>query len=493
MARSSGRWSVLAGLTRRLKRDERGTFAVTLALVLVPLVLTVGVSVDGARMYMAHHHLQDATDSLSLALASSTEQDDTKLRTLADGYLLTNITPATVQDAAISEFKTSAEEIEVTVNGHIDTTFMKLVGFGQMPLEAKALAMRSPTRVVEIALVLDTTYSMVEKESGVAKIDSLKEAASELVLQILPEDPEDTDNDVRVSIVPYSDYVNVGIENKNASWITKPSETRSQQCNTYTTTTDCSTRTPSKTCTRYVDGVPETYECGNQCKTVALNPPKTTCKTVTTTWKGCIGSRIGREYITTDAYPTVKYPSRTNGNSQLCASPIIPLTDNRQKLLTAINGLQASSGGYQPLTYIPGGLIWGVNVLSPTAPYTEAKDYDPANVEPYKILILMTDGENTLRYRENNGEHNAPNGTEAQKAQQLGQTNTDTDAICDYAKSKKIEVFTVAFMVDDATALNLLKNCATNSKKHFDAKNRDRLLSAFSGIARSINQVRLAR
>jgi len=51
----------------------------------------------------------------------------------------------------------------------------------------------------------------------------------------------------------------------------------------------------------------------------------------------------------------------------------------------------------------------------------------------------------------------------------------------------------VAFMVDDAAAKTMLETCATDSEHYFDASDPDKLLAAFSGIAQSLSQVRLAR
>ena len=87
----------------------------------------------------------------------------------------------------------------------------------------------------------------------------------------------------------------------------------------------------------------------------------------------------------------------------------------------------------------------------------------------------------------------AQSSTAATAAKQLAQTNADTKAICDYAKTNKIEIFSVAFMVDNADAKSILEYCATDTEHYFDASDPDKLLAAFSGIARSLSQVRLAR
>jgi hypothetical protein len=73
------------------------------------------------------------------------------------------------------------------------------------------------------------------------------------------------------------------------------------------------------------------------------------------------------------------------------------------------------------------------------------------------------------------------------------QTNEDTLAICTNMKAKGIEVFTVAFMVEDAVAESMLKVCASSDQHFYSASNSELLSDAFAGIAESLQVVRLAR
>ena len=75
---------------------------------------------------------------------------------------------------------------------------------------------------------------------------------------------------------------------------------------------------------------------------------------------------------------------------------------------------------------------------------------------------------------------------------QVAKTYTDQQAICDYAKSKKIEVFTIGFGVTDQTSLDALKACATDGSHYFDAASSSGLLSAFAAIAGALQNVRIA-
>ena len=48
-------------------------------------------------------------------------------------------------------------------------------------------------------------------------------------------------------------------------------------------------------------------------------------------------------------------------------------------------------------------------------------------------------------------------------------------------------------MVDDGPAKAMLESCATDASHYYDATDSTKLLAAFSGIAQSLSQVRLAR
>ena len=209
-------------------------------------------------------------------------------------------------------------------------------------------------------------------------------------------------------------------------------------------------------------------------------------------WHGCVGSRMTGNTRLNDGSATVKYPGYVE-TSQKCLNPILPLTSDKTTILAAINGMIINIGSYKPYTYIPAGLIWGQNLLSASQPFDEGAAYDPKNVEPRKVTVLMTDGDNTLQFRSSDGRHVALSGNAATAKTQIAKTNADAASICAYMKPNKIEIFTVAFMVDNVDAKTLLEGCATDSTHYYDASDPAALLAAFSGIAQSLSQVRLAR
>ncbi len=485
---------------KQFLKAQGGNFASFAALASLPLILAGGVALDYTRYLSAEKHLQDVADAAALAIAASDGEDESELRALAEKYVSGNHSESRIQDLLVASLDIGEDQVDLELKGRLKTSFMGIVRYDWLDVSASSLAVRAVTGSVELALVLDNTWSMSEKDSyGVTKITTLKKAAGALVTELM----SNPKADVSIGLVPYADYVNVGTKYRNESWLSVPAdydvEPKPKVCEIKdVTSTPCLAYAPKYSCTTYVDGVAQASTCGGQC--VKNGTPYTEKKEVCSgggsvtkyRWYGCIGSRMSGTTRLNDGSPAVTYPGYVE-TSQKCLNPIVPLSKNKASLASAIDGMIINISSYKPYTYIPAGMIWGVNLLSPTAPFKEAGAYDAKNVAPRKAIVLMTDGENTLRFNSGNGRHASLSSTAATAATQLAQTNADTKAICDYAKTNKIEIFSVAFMVDNVDAKSILEYCATDTEHYFDASDPDKLMAAFSGIARSLSQVRLAR
>ncbi|MGV8839497.1 MAG: pilus assembly protein TadG-related protein [Bauldia sp.] len=174
------------------------------------------------------------------------------------------------------------------------------------------------------------------------------------------------------------------------------------------------------------------------------------------------------------------------------------LSTSQSDLLGWISGMQAN--GY---TNIEEGVMWGWRLLSPTVPFTEGRSYeDPDN---RKILIIMTDGANT--YNTNS----SPNRSFYSafgfvKANFLGTTSNDEATVVTQMNSRTLEacaniadqtdiiVYTIAFQIpaNQASAIEILADCASDPGKAFDAANNADLLEAFRLIGQDIATLRLA-
>ena len=166
--------------------------------------------------------------------------------------------------------------------------------------------------------------------------------------------------------------------------------------------------------------------------------------------------------------------------NQSCSTPILALSDNKTSLHSAVNAMRANRA-----TYIPAGLAWGWRVLSKEGPFTEARSYtEMKKKDGQKVIVLMSDGDNTVRAR-------------YPTHQDIGGVSNDanrlTGILCRNIKNKDIVIYTIAFEVSNATARNLLQNCATSPGHYFDARNSAQLAKAFEDIANQLSQLRLAR
>ncbi|MEO8667730.1 MAG: pilus assembly protein [Bauldia sp.] len=193
------------------------------------------------------------------------------------------------------------------------------------------------------------------------------------------------------------------------------------------------------------------------------------------------------------------------GPNFLCNSTAItPLTKTKATVTTAINNLVALGA-----TSIDAGLAWGWRVLSPALPFTEGRAYTEEGNK--KIIILMTDGENT--YYPNSKllkswygdwgyvarSHMGSNSTDATVLS--GLMNDRTKAACANAKAapNNVIIYTVGFDINAGTvsnpsaALDLLQKCASDSTKYFNASDSAALSAAFTAIGNSITELRIEK
>lgn len=495
------RRGALSRLAGRLRGDARGNVAMIFALGLPALVMLTGMGIDLYRADVARNTSQQAVDAAALAAASSREKTQAGLARVASNYMNGNVDLRYLTAAPDPETKFIDDiKVEVSMKSTVKTIFMGMIGVSEMPVNVTATAIRGAAEEVELALVLDNTWSMSFPDArGISKISALKSAASDLVRELMQRDGAR----VKIGVVPYADYVNVGKNNFGQSWLDvaelKKTVTTERPCG-WTNTHGPQVCTPDDwrwtTCSETNDGITITTPCQKNFRTCSRPEkpkeewiPSCPGPAITRTyWHGCVYSRVGTNLRLTDEDPSSRYQGIMESNekeSRTCLNPILPLTNQRGPVLTTVQNLIVNRDTYKPSTYIPAGMIWGVNVLSPTAPFVEGGAYHVANRDPRKIMVLMTDGANTM-YFNADGRHLYTDNAARRTA-----TDNDTQAICTYAKSKKIEVFTVALAVDSTSARRMLENCASSKAHYFDASDTVALADAFQEIAASINRVRL--
>ncbi|MDP3658793.1 pilus assembly protein TadG-related protein [Phenylobacterium sp.] len=461
--------------------DRRGAIAVWFALAALVLVMFVFCAVDLSRIQSTRTRLQDAVDASAVAVARIGPQTDAQMDLAGDKILKSEYREGTSR-LTVSTFK-SAPENSVAVNAQATLDpLVSLIWRGPIKIEVNSLVKRGQESPVELVMVLDTTGSM----SG-ARIAALKVAAKNLVTKMTPSGV----TNVKLGIVPFGQYVNVGVPARYQPWTDVPADYSvpvTPPCTTITSKTTC--QTEKYACTKVNDGVPYNTTCSRNinCVTTPVNPPQQNCPAPYVnkyTFRGCVGSPPYPKNVT-DNDTSRRYPGYLNVN---CGAEITPLTTNNAKIVSGINALTATGE-----TYLPAGLAWGFNMLSAPIPLTEGAVYDSTgkNLKPRKAMILMTDGTNTLALNPGSGttkgQHTAPSGTRT-----IAQTNGYTTELCNNIKAQKIEVFTVAFEVTDATVKGILLNCASDPAHYFDAADAGKLDAAFQNIADALRQIYIAK
>jgi hypothetical protein len=172
------------------------------------------------------------------------------------------------------------------------------------------------------------------------------------------------------------------------------------------------------------------------------------------------------------------------------SAKVIGLTDDARLLKSSVedyaaSGTTAGHLGAQWASYLVSPNWGGVlGAESRPAPYNDGKTV--------KAIVLMTDGEfNTWEGRcdvDRFGRSNCnPNGTRGQ------QSNDRAKEVCEAAKAKGVQVFTVGFELNHPVALATLAACASSANHAFRAENGDELREAFAAIGRYLTNLRIAQ
>lgn len=261
---------------RWLKSDD-GNFAIMGAVSILALLLMVGFATDTQYKTNKQERLQGASDAIALRAFQSGERSDAALKAIADEYLSSIYFGEERGQILVSTIGREGDEVSVVLAQNLNNDSGFFLPRGDAAVSAASSAGNAGDRI-NFALVLDTTASMGTN----GRIQSLMTAGNRLI-NIL----EGIDNDqFRVSVVPFSTHVNVGISNQNANWLQVPTNG---------------------------------------------------------TWNGCVGSRLGAQALNPnfDGSPII-------GTTGTCARELLPLTANLQQVRTRLNDLVPNGRTYLP-------------------------------------------------------------------------------------------------------------------------------------------------
>lgn len=210
-------------------------------------------------------------------------------------------------------------------------------------------------------------------------------------------------------------------------------------------------------------------------------------------------------------YQKFTLENSSNGPNKYCVSqPLVRMQTTKTALKNRVNSLTATG-----TTNIHEGFMWGWRTISPNAPFADGRPYTESTNT--KVIVLMTDGENTWYEAANAlngsdysayGHYKHANGRLPPTHQNIttgSQARAAMDKLlleaCNAAKAKGVVIYTIAFSVNsdpiDAQGIQLLKDCAATSpgdvSRYYAPNSQATLSQAFASIGNSISKLRITR
>lgn len=517
--------TLAAGLCVR----EGGSVASTTAIMLIPLFVAAGASIDYGRWQHAQSELRIAMDAAVLAGTRALQEnggDEKAAIKVAESFYADYKSKQTdiKNDKIVFKLNDTKTGIYASGSAEITTSFMALANINTMPLVADnegsaAEIGGGAAGDLEISLMLDVTGSMCDDGVGPctssAKLDALKSAAVKLIDTVVWQDQSKYTS--KVAIVPFSTRVRVAQDGDTSNVMNTFTGLPATWSGWYKMCTSGSGSGGSEdggnwSCSKY-----QTQSVSNwkvmPCVTDRFyNSGWTFDLTEDAPNTGKFlnahdGSRMiqGPDSSSTKATSAVgakKADPATHWNydwNGTCydvanANQVLPLSNDATALKAKINGLEAygSTAGALGTAFAWYALspnwtsVWGGN--------SAGKNYNllsqtNANGAPKlrKIAILMSDGAyNTYR---------------GWKDQDQVFVSNAAKSLCTNMKAQGIEIFTVAFALDNLTvkeketAKATMQACGTDVEHFYESIDIDQLTKDFEAIGNKVSSasVRLTK
>jgi Flp pilus assembly protein TadG len=260
--------------------SERGNIAILFGLLLAPLLFVAGAALDAARAIDARASIQEAADAALLRVARLRTEDPglTEAELTSFAREIFDRAVANTADLFIGAFEVNFDAATETYSLALDatqkTTLLKVAGVKTLDVGTTSEVRLGAPPYLEVVMALDNTGSM----NDFNKIGDLKRSATALVETLFAASAAD----VRIGLVPFAQYVNVGTTNAGAAWLTAA---------------------PAG-------------------------------------WIGCVGSRAYPLNTEDQGYGAAPVPAIAG----TCPQPILPLSNDSTEILAAIDGM--TGGGW---------------------------------------------------------------------------------------------------------------------------------------------------
>lgn len=512
--------------------DRCGAIAIIFAALLIPLMGLAAMGFDLTRIYVAQTRMQSALDAAGLAAGTAYGREEADIRRIAGNYFDRNYGSAEWLPAAAIDININDNAMVLAARSTFKPTFLSSLGFEQFIIDAATEIVAEPTGL-EVVLVLDVTRSMNEMTSGLTRIQSLRNAAHDLI-DILSNSASRPDL-VKFGIVPYSASVNIG--SSNGHYV----EGVSASAFPGTDWGGCvmARRDGEDLTDNYLPGSSSAagkwpaYRWPNEPNQIVPGGANVGyCDNPT-----AVGSPSNYAQIVDIFNPTPDFPPRSAGPNRSCPQPLVPLTSDHERVRDRIDELEVIDGGGTMSIF---GAAWGWRLLSPNAPFSEGAAYNDDDWR--KILIVMTDGEQNLSKNADDDNNSCSSATgvsgtawthdpanygaqgnsfaggpaehwtaygypmssarfgSSDYSTVIGALESRFNSVCNNIKNVRldgqpiVDIYTLTFGDGlDMSARSLVRSCASNSDHYFHAPTGLALEQAFSEIAYDILNTRITK
>ncbi|MGB0907007.1 MAG: VWA domain-containing protein [Maricaulaceae bacterium] len=535
-------------LRKNFLKNIDGNFSLTFAIGSMTLMSAVGVAFEINNIEKQNNHLQNALDNAVLAAAIEMDREGQSYATEAEEHGSSVFMVETNK----KNYTCEVQQMEVVttnskVLGRASCTASSVFPFlnDLMPkaVRAEADAVYGGAGYYEIALMLDGSGSM-----GGARIAALRDSVNDMIDTLIPASGE---SNVRISLAPYSSSVNAGIYGDVATGITDLythtiSNLGASPASILNTTgtaaigednqllNSAPTGIASDAFSNLIVANPDVFTKGNMESGPVKTTPQTSAMTeeqlkeylsslttaekreylssitdnltmdeqkqylasawTNTDWSdpvvvdgfdwsalgdtyaanvgtiACVTERGGSEAFS-DA-SAVDHPVGAAG-SQCPVSAVEPLTDDRNLLHDGVNSLLANGGTAGHL-----GVAWSWYTLSPEWSdlwaFNRRTQVNDPNKNVKRIAILMTDGAFNAYYETGQGN-----------------SNQQSEALCDAMKSDDITIYSIAFNAP-TSGQTIMQYCASSDEHYFYVNTADEVAEAYQNIAGGLGGVRIS-
>ncbi len=361
----------------KFRREESGSILIFSIFLMILLLFICGMAVDVMRYETRRVAMQNTLDNAVLAASSLTQDLDAE--TLVRDYVRrAGFDPATVSivpaETRVNGEALTGRTVRAVSNVSVDTFFMNMMGFDTLDGQSVGTAYEA-VQNLEISLIVDISGSMGSN----SRLTNLKVAAKEFFDTVLTQNPRS--GTTSISIIPYNATVVAGSEllsRLNAAGSTVAIENPPAYPGAMS---EYGTEHNDSTCVRFED---------DDFDTRSISP--------TTPLRRVSHFKDNRNSMNA---PSMGQRWCNEGR----ASILVHSTDITE-LKNHIDSLQAA--GY---TGIDNGMKWGVALLDPAIGpvitdmvddglLSESVRGRPGVLGDYqtmKIIVLMTDGDNTIQ------------------------------------------------------------------------------------------------